>query len=406
MKTSGATVARAKKQTEVLTKSGKVPTAVLASTLRNSQLQTIRALQQLECASLVKLNDPVVRSITAPPKFLEVPVAYATDRLADKNQANAPQKDPYRYFTGTLDPDFRDFSFGTVVVSIPTNRQPGELNLPPWWKLIDRGNPELYFQLNAISVLSRDAVLRDLTESTTNPQASLLIFVHGFNVTFSEAALRTAQLAHDLSFPGKVLLYSWPSGGSIEDYWTDEDSARISAPRFQQLLKDLVATNVQRIYVVAHSMGTRIAIPSVAATKATAPQRSKVSELVLAAADFNQIEFKELARGFAEMRSTGTNVTIYAASNDFALKVSKIIHSYRRVGESDPRLDIYADLDSIDASATAPMRRAFGHSYISDSAQVLGDMQDIVLKRLQPSNRGLEPIANTSNRGWRIPRLP
>ena len=174
----------------------------------------------------------------------------------------------------------------------------------------------------------------------------------------------------------------------------------------QQLLKDLAATKTQRIYIVAHSMGSRIAIHSVAGMRTTDPGHKKISELVLAAADFNQIEFKELARAFADMRSTGTSVTIYAASNDFALKISKVIHSYRRLGESDPAMDIYAGLDSIDASTTAPMRRAFGHSYVSDSAQVLGDMQDVILKRLRPVDRGLQPIANTSDRGWRIPRLP
>ena len=401
-----AAVRRATNQRAVLARQGKVASAEVASNLRKSQIESVRTFERLECARLLQLKDPVVRSAAAPPKFLEVPIAYATDRLPDADQFVAPRKDPYRYFTGKLDPDFKDFSFGTVTVSIPTNRNPGELNLPPWWKLIDRGNPDLYFQLRDISTLSREAVLRDLVEATTDPQASLLIFVHGFNVTFSEAALRTAQLAYDLSFPGKVLLYSWPSGGSIEDYWTDEDSARISAPRFAQLLKDLAATKIQHIHIVAHSMGTRIAIPSVARMRTEDPGHKKISQLVLAAADFNQIEFKELARAFADMRSTGTSVTIYAASNDFALKISKVIHSYRRLGESDPKVDIYGGLDSIDASTTAPMRRAFGHSYVSDSAQVLGDMQDVILKRLQPSSRGLEPIPNTADRGWRIPRLP
>jgi esterase/lipase superfamily enzyme len=373
--------------------------------LRTNQSNTLRTMERLECANLLKLPDPVNRASATVPTFLEAPVSFATDRVKDASQASKPTKDPYTYFTGKLDPNFTEFSFGTVTVTIPTNRRPGELTLPPFWKVIGRNNPAEYFQLLGIQDMDREALLRDLADARANPDSSILLFVHGFNVTFSEGALRAAQLAHDLSFPGRVFLYSWPSVGNIQAYWTDEDSARISTPRFGRLLADLSRTGIKRIYIVAHSMGTRLVIPSVNNLRTSGGDLTKVSALLLAAADFNQIEFKDIAGSFAQMRQTGANVTIYAASNDFALKISKVIHSYRRLGESDPLLDIYAGLDSIDASTAAPMRRAFGHAYVSDSAQVVGDMQDVILKRLNPAQRGLEPIPNTSDYGWRIPRL-
>ena len=377
----------------------------VSENLRQKQLKALQTMQRLECVRLVNLRDPVDRASATPPTFLEVPIAYATDRQSDPDQAAIPNKDPYKYFTGKLNSSFEDFSFGTVTVSIPTDRKPGELNLPPWWKVLGRDNRAEYFQLRSIQALTREALVRNLADPGANPDSSLLIFVHGFNVSFSEAALRTAQLAHDLSFRGKVLLYSWPSGGNIKDYWTDEDSARISAPRFEKLLVDLSKTGVQRIYIVAHSMGTRIVIPSVNRLGSSGGNVGKVSALLLAAADFNQVEFKDIASSFAQMRESGANVTIYAASNDFALKVSKFIHAYRRLGESDPAMDIYTGLDSVDASTVAPMRRAYGHSYVSDSAQVLGDMQEVILNKLKPADRGLEELPNTSQFGWRIPRL-
>jgi esterase/lipase superfamily enzyme len=288
-------------------------------------------------------------------------------------------------------------------VTIPTKREKGQLNLPPWWRWVGEPDPTRYFVLREIHEWTREELLQDMSDHGAGAESSLLLFVHGFNVTFAEAALRTAQLAWDLEFPGKVMLYSWPSAGSITGYWTDEDSVRISSKRFERLLADILKTSIRRVYIVAHSMGTRVVVPALRAAREGGTDVHKVSELLLAAADFNAIEFKEIAEVFEKLRNDGTQTTIYAASNDFALKVSKVIHSYGRLGESEPMLNTYPGLESVDASSAAPVRRAFGHSYVSDSPQVIGDMQDIVLKRFRPPARGLTAIPGTSDRGWKFP---
>lgn len=373
--------------------------------LRPAQTELLRVLERLECKRLSLLKDSVVRGPAAPEvNFVEMRISYATDRLRDPKQEKGAPTDWNRYFSGDTDPDFKDFSFGKAVVTIPTQRQPGDMKVPGS-RFVGQPDPARYFVMREIVESSRDAIFKELNAPGIERESTLLLFVHGFNVTFADAALRTAQLAHDLQFPGKVMLYSWPSDGSITAYWKDEDSSRISTPRFRRLLADLLATKVTRIFVVAHSMGTRIVIPAVPSLVAQGVDVSKVSELMLAAADFNVIEFKELASDFEKLRAKGTHLTIYAASNDFALQTSRRIHSFRRLGESDPSLSIYAGLDSIDASAAAPMRRAYGHSYVSDSVQVLGDMQDLVLKGLAPKSRGLLPIPQTEEFGWKIPRL-
>jgi esterase/lipase superfamily enzyme len=38
--------------------------------------------------------------------------------------------------------------------------------------------------------------------------------VHGYNVSFDDAALRTAQLAYDLTFDCPAAFFSWPSKGT------------------------------------------------------------------------------------------------------------------------------------------------------------------------------------------------
>lgn len=370
----------------------------LESQIRQQQKDLVQVLERLECEQLSETQDPVVRGPGAPPpKFVEMRLSYATDRTVSPGHP-----EPEEHFSGTLDSNFTDFSFGTARISIPTQRKPGDLNLPGFWSFVERPDPNRYFVIRELSDLSRAAFLKQINEESRNQTSSLLLFVHGFNVSFSDAAFRTAQLAHDLQFPGKVVFYSWPSAGNVIHYWEDEDSSRISAPRFQKLLADLLKTNVSHIYIIAHSMGSRIVIPAVNNLAGEGIDVSKVSELVLAAPDFNEIEFKDIATAFERLRTKGTHVTIYASSNDFALRVSRVIHSYRRLGQSDPSPDVFPGLDAIDASMIAPIRRAFGHSYVCDNAQVIGDMEDIVLHGLPPKDRGLLAIPNTTY-GWSFP---
>ena len=373
--------------------------------LQQVQAKLLRVLERLECKRLSELTDTVVRGPAAPkPNFVQMRVNYATDRLVNPEEIKAPGKDPSKHFLGALDPDFKDFSFGIVTVTIPTQRKPGELNLPSSWSFVQQPDPDRFFVIQKIDAESRADFMKQMNAPDPGQESSLLLFVHGFNVTFADAALRTAQLAHDLQFPGKVMLYSWPSAGDVAEYWKDEDSCRISTSRFRKLLADLLATKISRIYIVAHSMGTRIVIPTVTSLASRGADVSKLSELMLAAADFNEIEFKELASDFKDLRAKGTRVTIYESSNDFALQASRRIHSYRRLGESDPKLNTFTGLDSVDASTVAPMKRAYGHSYVCDSALVIGDMEDLVLKGLTPKDRGLVAVPDTSQFGWQFPK--
>ena len=74
---------------------------------------------------------------------------------------------------------------------------------------------------------------------TRSNKKTLLLFVHGFNVKFANAALRTAQLAHDLKFPGVAMFYSWPSQGDTSAYLHDEEAAQISESFFNRLLDEI-----------------------------------------------------------------------------------------------------------------------------------------------------------------------
>ena len=88
----------------------------------------------------------------------------------------------------------------------------------------------------------------------------VFVFIHGFNTTFEDGSLRTAQLAADLRLDGAPIMWSWPSAGGVLSYWRDADQAEnpAEASALAAFLRDVVqTTGATRVHLVAHSMGNR-----------------------------------------------------------------------------------------------------------------------------------------------------
>jgi esterase/lipase superfamily enzyme len=277
--------------------------------------------------------------------------------------------------------------YGRAEVSIPTARQPGELPLPILWKLELKPDPNKHFILRNVEPLKGSAVRAQLRSALgSSDTKSVLLFVHGFNTTFTDVALRTAQLAHDLSFRGLPLFFSWPSAGNARSYFRDEEMAQLSVPQFNQLLDDIAALGATDVYVIAHSLGNRIVTNAL--KERTRRPIPKISELLLAAPDVNEQIFREqIVPALAAMKNTRR--TIYASSNDVALKAAKIAHGFRRVGDAAGGVLTFAGYDTVDVTQGAPIVRSYGHSYVMDSPRVLDDIADVLIRRKPVTERGL-----------------
>jgi esterase/lipase superfamily enzyme len=225
--------------------------------------------------------------------------------------------------------------------------------------------------------------------------------VHGYNSGFAEAALRTAQLAHDLKFPGLALFYSWPSAGKVLAYWQDEEMAQLSEGVFEQLLGELSQLPFTDIYIVAHSMGNRIVTSALRNRVEKKEETKHIRALLMAAPDINAVLFRTvIAPKLATMQ--GTRITVYASSSDLALKASKAVHGFRRVGETIGDIFTYPGFDTIDASAASTMTRAYGHSYLMDSQAVINDIAAAIGKNATAKRRGLSETGNSPNEYWRL----
>jgi esterase/lipase superfamily enzyme len=256
--------------------------------------------------------------------------------------------------------------------------------------------------LKAVVPLSADAGRKEMAQRLqAMGTKALLVFVHGFNMGFPEAALRTAQMAHDLNFPGLAMFYSWPSANQIRSYWQDEEVARQSEGVFEQLIDELLQLPATDIYVVAHSMGSRIASQVLQARADKGKSTKNLKELLLAAPDINADVFRAvIAPKLAAMQ--GTRTTVYASSSDIALKASKLVHRYRPVGDASGGVVIYPGIETIDASGASPALRGYGHFYLVDSPSVISDVRAIIERKGDPRLRGLSQIGASPNVYWRL----
>jgi hypothetical protein len=122
-----------------------------------------------------------------------------------------------------------------------------------------RSDPHRHITLLDVATLSDaafTAAVRDLVRRTTS--RDVLVFVHGYNVAFPAALMRTAQLAWDLDFQGIPMTYSWPSESRAVSYTVDESNIGWTQEHFRTFLrKVLVDVGAESVHVIAHSMGNR-----------------------------------------------------------------------------------------------------------------------------------------------------
>ena len=141
-------------------------------------------------------------------------------------------------------------------VSVPPDRQSGEIKWPPKSGKID---PMSQFLTTDERVYDTKAAFRsDLSEALRAKNNEAIIFIHGFNNTFSEGLYRIAQLSNDLELPGVVAHYSWPSAGQPLGYAHDRDSALFARDGLESLIHEFERAGARRVILVAHSMGSAL----------------------------------------------------------------------------------------------------------------------------------------------------
>jgi esterase/lipase superfamily enzyme len=322
------------------------------------------------------------------PTYAVVRVFYATDRSPTGTPTPAA-------FYGA---DRGSLAYGKCDVSIPRDHRMGALEAPSVWRFEFRQDPEKHVVLLAVQAVgAKGDYYRDLKASVSkSTDDSAFLFIHGYNVTFEDAARRTAQMAYDLGFSGAPIFFSWPAKGETSAYERDETNVEWATPHLAQFLQELLGqARIKNLYLIAHSMGNRALASAFETLVAAQPgQRSSIREVILAAPDIDADVFRnQVIPALVGTPSSKTYVTLYASSRDRALELSKNFHGYARAGDSANML-LAAGLESIDASAVDTS--LVGHSYYADNRSVLSDIFYLVRDHVRACNRfGLVPQPGT-----------
>ena len=321
--------------------------------------------------------------------YVEVEVFYGTDR---KPSGSAK---PALYYGG----ERGAFEAGTCRVSIPKGHRVGHLESPAWWKLQFREDPSKHVVLLGVTPLPEADMYARLKASLAQTgEEALLVFVHGYNVTFEEAARRTAQIAYDLGFDGVPAFYSWPSNGDVLDYPRDEADVQWSVPHLKAFLQDLVAeSNAKKVHLIAHSMGNR-ALTAALQSIAAEHDAPLFNQVILTAPDIDAAVF---ARDVVPaIRPSADRLTLYASSKDRALDISNDLHGYPRAGESGEHLVVVEGLDTIDASQVDT--DLLGHSYFAQTRALLSDLYLLLHHGQPPAERNLLERQKNTLTYWAI----
>ena len=336
---------------------------------------------------------PPTAALAAPPppaKYKVVDVLYATDRLRIAGTGG---------LVGFSGGRGAAIEYGTCEVSIPDTHREGELESPGLLEFHE--DPARHVVLLAVQPASHDAFVGDLAARVAAaPGRTALVFVHGYNVTFADAARRTAQIAYDIHFAGVPMFFSWPSLGETLAYPIDMTNADWAQFDLKTLLLDIADhSGADNVVLIAHSMGNRVlATALIEAVDARPDFAARIREVVLAAPDIDADMFRrDLApRLIAATRGT----TLYASSTDEALAVSHHYNGALRAGDVAAGPIVISGMDTIDVSAVDP--GPLGHSYIGDSPSVLDDVAKVVGEGTPASARFGDPVTGPLGAYWRM----
>lgn len=318
----------------------------------------------------------------------KIQVYFATNRKPSSKAGEHFSSDPAQ-----------NLAYGMAEVTIPVGRHRlGQVEQRSWWnRLTDKNDPRRYVVLGEPQDLSgSDFVVR--LENEPDAAHGLLVFTHGYNVTFEEAARRAAQFAFDMQFKGRIILFSWPSQGALLGYGADEERALLSAQEFRGFLQSIEDGPWGKVHLLAHSMGNRVLLHGLAG--GAWPNR-KLGQVLFVAADVYVDMFKQQ---FPLIRDSGASYTSYASESDRALFVSSWLHKAERVGAIQPTPFVTDGLETIDATAvdTSFLGLGLGHSYFSDKRSLITDIGILVGEGLPASRRGL--FLAPTPRHWYFPR--
>ncbi len=246
-------------------------------------------------------------------------------------------------------------------------------------------------------------------------ERDIVLFVHGFNNEFDDAAYAMADLWHFSGRIGVPLFFTWPSGaGGLFGYFKDRESGEYSVFHLKETLRLISQTKgLDNLHIIAHSRGADVVTTALreliieARGGGKSPyQTYKIENLILAAPDldFGIVRQRLIAERFA---SGVGQINVYVNQNDGALGVAQRLATGQRLGRLKSSnleqidKEILANAGNVHFIDVENSGSSVGHSYFRQNPNVLSDIALTLQNSAKPgtSERPLVPI---SGNFWRL----
>ena len=238
----------------------------------------------------------------------------------------------------------------------------------------------------------------------------IYIYVHGYKVVFENPLLVATELWHFLGYDGVFIGYAWPSTPSRWAYFSDIETAELTAHNLRLFLKFLAEeTEAERIHIIGYSAGTRVVVTTLlqlallhaGQDKSSIQDKLRIGHVILVGSDVDRQLFGAyLVDGLLNVPAS---VSVYVSKSDRALGVSRWLFRRDRLGQMWQGRQIHPatvdflrqaeNLHIINVTEAEGAATGNGHAYFRKSPWASSDILVSLLYNLKPAERGLEKDA-------------
>jgi esterase/lipase superfamily enzyme len=247
-------------------------------------------------------------------------------------------------------------------------------------------------------------------------QKDILLYVHGVNTEFNDAALNLADVWHFTGRHGVPIFYSWPAANAgMFGYFKDRESGEFSIYHVKETVRILASTpGLKRLHIIAHSRGTDIIttalrelVIELRAAGKNPRDNLKIQNLILAAPDldFGVVRQRLIAEKFGLAFG---QLTVYMNQDDGALGLSQWLMAGLRFGKltqddlNDSDRVIFEQVKNVNFVSVEGISSFLGHSYYKNHPGVLSDIAILVRQNLKPGDEG-RPLVHQHINFWTLP---
>jgi len=296
-----------------------------------------------------------------------------------------------------------DVAYQKATVVVPKDHMRGQLSIKH-----KKPDPQSHFSIAALQDLESGAgfenALTRHTKGRSPDDRRAMVFVHGFNNSYSEALYRQAQMLHDADTFDVQVNFAWPSAATVVGYGHDRDSALFSRDALVQTLESTRKGTRAKPFLLAHSMGALLSMEALRQLDIGQPGWA-VKNLFGVALIVPDIDIDVFNSQLAKLQSLPQPFLLFVSERDAALRLSGLISGRPSRLGNDSDIAALADHPILvfDISAFGDDRNT-DHFAIATSPALLDFITSGGVQHLLTADTGTSLILNAGSKRIAVTR--